>query len=109
MFLEKIRPILFELAEAGDGLLKSDQDTSGLIRIDSATPFVLHVLVPLMQKFRQQYPQIEIELNTNDQVIDLLEHKTDVAIRFGELQDSSLHAKMICKSRLYLVANLAGW
>lgn len=58
-----------------------------------------------MQKFRQQYPQIEIELNTNDQVIDLLEHKTDVAIRFGELQDSSLHAKMICKSRLYLVAS----
>ena len=105
LFLEKIRPILFELAEAEDGLLKSDQDTSGLIRIDSATPFVLHVLVPLIQKFRQQYPQIEIELNTNDQVIDLLEHKTDVAIRFGELQDSSLHAKMICKSRLYLVAS----
>ena len=91
LFLEKIRPILLDLAEAEDGLLKSDRDTSGLIRIDSATPFVLHVLVPLMQKFRQQYPQINIELNTNDQVIDLLEHKTDVAIRFGELQDSSLH------------------
>ena len=53
----------------------------------------------------QQYPNIKIELNNHDQVIDLLEHKTDVAIRFGELHDSSLHAKLLCRSRLYIVAS----
>lgn len=58
-----------------------------------------------MQKFMQLYPHIEIELNSNDQVIDLLQHKTDVAIRFGALHDSSLHARLICKSRLYIVAS----
>lgn len=77
----------------------------GLIRIDSATPFVLHVIAPLMHKFRECYPNIEIELNSNDQVIDLLQHKTDVAFRFGELNDSSLHAKLVCKSRLFIVAS----
>ncbi|MCU4601996.1 LysR family transcriptional regulator [Acinetobacter ursingii] len=105
LFLDKARSILAELAEAEDALLKSDSDTSGLIRIDSATPFVLHVLAPLMQKFMQRYPKIEIELNSNEQVIDLLQHKTDVAIRFGALHDSSLHAKLVCKSRLYIVAS----
>lgn len=105
LFLTKTRTILAELSEAEDALLKSDSDTSGLIRIDSATPFVLHVLAPLMQKFMQLYPHIEIELNSNDQVIDLLQHKTDVAIRFGALHDSSLHARLICKSRLYIVAS----
>ena len=35
----------------------------------------------------------------------MLEHKTDVAIRFGQLNDSSLHAKLLCKSRLYIVAS----
>ena len=38
-------------------------------------------------------------------MIDLLEYKTDVAIRFGELQDSSLHARLLCRSRLYIVAS----
>jgi len=105
LFLEKARKILNDLAEAEDALLKSDSDTSGLIRVDSATPFVLHVIVPLIQEFMQRYPQIEIELNNHDQVIDLLEHKTDVAIRFGELHDSSLHARLLCRSRLYIVAS----
>ncbi|RKG37114.1 LysR family transcriptional regulator [Acinetobacter rongchengensis] len=105
LFLEKARKIVNDLNEAEDALLKSDSDTSGLIRVDSATPFVLHVITPLMIEFVERYPNIEIELNSNDQIIDLLEHKTDVAIRFGELNDSSLHARLLCKSRLYIVAS----
>lgn len=105
LFLEKARKIVHDLNEAEDALLKSDSDTSGLIRVDSATPFVLHVIAPLIYEFTQLYPHIEIELNSNDQIIDLLEHKTDVAIRFGELNDSSLHARLLCKSRLYIVAS----
>ena len=107
LFLDKARKILNDLAEAEDALLQSDHDISGLIRVDSATPFVLHVIVPLMQEFMQHYPNIEIELTNHDQIIDLLEYKTDVAIRFGELHDSSLHAKLLCRSRLYIVASPA--
>ena len=59
----------------------------------------------MVHKFRQSYPNIEIELNNHDQVIDLLEHQTDVAIRFGELNDSTLHAKLLCRSRLYIVSS----
>ncbi len=105
IFLEKARKILHDLNEAEEALLKSDNESSGIIRVDSATPFVLHVIVPLLTEFHARYPNIEIELNSNDQIIDLLEHKTDVAIRFGELNDSSLHAKLVCKSRLYIVAS----
>lgn len=105
LFLDKTRKILNDLNEAEESLLKSDRDLSGVIRIDSATPFVLHVIAPLMKEFNQLYPKIEIELNSHDQVIDLLQHKTDIAFRFGELTDSSLHAKLICKSRLYIVAS----
>ena len=105
LFLGKARRILNDLAEAEDSLLKLDEDISGLIRIDSVTPFILNVLVPLMHEFMRKYPNIEIELNNHDQVIDLLEHQTDVAIRFGELNDSTLHAKLLCRSRLYIVSS----
>ncbi|ENU28821.1 hypothetical protein F991_03403 [Acinetobacter sp. CIP-A165] len=104
-FLDHARKILNDLNAAEEALQRSDQATSGLIRIDSATPFILHVIAPLMHGFRQRYPNIEIEINSNDLVIDLLEHKTDVAFRFGELHDSSLHAKLVCKSRVYIVAS----
>lgn len=107
LFLQRARKIMHDISEAEDALLKSDRDTSGLIRVDSATPFVLHVIAPLLTEFTALYPNIEIELNSNDHVIDLLEHKTDVAIRFGELNDSSLHAKLLCTSRLYIVASPA--
>lgn len=39
LFLEKARKIVNDLNEAEDALLKSDSDTSGLIRVDTATPF----------------------------------------------------------------------
>lgn len=107
LFLDKARKILNDLNEAEESLSKSDSDISGIIRIDSATPFVLHVIAPLMKEFTQLYPKIEIELNSNDQLINLLQHKTDLAFRFGELTDSSLHAKLVCKSRLYVVASPA--
>lgn len=104
-FLEKARKILLDLTEAEESLHHADAELSGTIRIDSATPFVLHVLVPLIEDFMQHYPKLHIEITNHEQVIDLLEHKTDVAIRFGTLTDSSLHAKLLCKSRLYLVAS----
>lgn len=104
-FLNHARKILSDLNAAEEALQKSDQDTAGVIRVDSATPFILHVITPLVHKFRRCYPNIEIELNSNDLVIDLLEQKTDVAFRFGELNDSSLHAKLVCKSRIYIVAS----
>ena len=105
LFVDKVRQILADLNQAEDALLHSDRETSGLIRLDSATPFVLHVLVPLLHEFRTLYPKIEIELQSNDQIIDLLENKTDIAFRFGALNDSSLHHKLVCTSRLYIVAS----
>ncbi|PVZ82084.1 LysR family transcriptional regulator [Serratia sp. S1B] len=105
LFLQSARQILNDLSAAEDALLKSDSDIAGLIRVDAATSFVLHVMAPLIQQFRRCYPHIKVELNSNDQIVDLLEKKTDVAIRIGNLHDSSLHAKFLIRSRLYLVAS----
>ena len=81
------------------------QHPAGRLRIDSASPFMLHVIVPLIDKFRRQYPDIELELYTNDYIVDLIEHRTDVAIRIGVLRDSSLHARPLGKSRLRILAS----
>lgn len=75
------------------------------LRVDAATPFVLHVVVPLVNGYRSRYPHVELELNSNDEIIDLLERRTDVAIRIGRLKDSTLHSRAIGSSRVRLLAS----
>ncbi|MBF3542974.1 transcriptional regulator, partial [Burkholderia pseudomallei] len=40
-----------------------------------------------MRGHRERFPRVELELNSNEGVIDLLERRTDVAIRIGRLKD----------------------
>jgi DNA-binding transcriptional LysR family regulator len=79
---------------------------SGL-RVDAATPFMLHVIVPLVRGYRERFPKVELELNSNEGIIDLLERRTDVAIRIGRLKDSTLHSRRIGNSRLRMLASPA--
>lgn len=105
LFLKYAREITDKLMEAEDAVLESDINLSGMIRIDAATPVVLHLLTPLIVEFTQKYPDISIELSNHEHVIDLLKEKVDLAIRVGNLEDSSLHAKLLMQSQLYMVAS----
>jgi len=75
--------------------------------INAASPFMLHAIVPYIDEFRQLYPDILLELNSNALIIDLLEQSTDVAIRIGTLADSTLHARSLGCSPLMIVASPA--
>lgn len=106
-FLARARGILAAVDEAEDQMALRRQQPAGRLRINAASPFMLHVIVPLVGAFRRRYPQIELELNTNDLIIDLLEQRTDVAIRIGRLTDSTLHARPLPSSRIRVLASPA--
>lgn len=92
--------------ERGEESLKLLQQTpSGRLRIDAASPFVLHQITPWIGAFRQAFPGIQLDLTSNDGIVDLLERRTDLAIRIGELKDSNLHARKLGSSQLRLVAS----
>jgi DNA-binding transcriptional LysR family regulator len=75
------------------------------LRINAASPFMLHAIVPYISEFRSLYPDIQLELNSNDLIIDLLEQSTDIAIRIGSLADSTLHARSLGCSPLHILAS----
>jgi DNA-binding transcriptional LysR family regulator len=77
------------------------------LRINAAAPFMLHVVVPLVTGFRQRYPDIQLQLHSSDRIIDLLEQRTDIAIRIGPLRDSTLHARALGSNRLRILASPA--
>lgn len=106
-FLQRARAILASVDEAEEQMAQRRQQPAGRLRVNAALPYMLHVVVPLVPAFRQQFPQIELELNTNDLVIDLLEQDTDVAIRIGPLRDSTLHARPLGSHSLRVLASPA--
>jgi DNA-binding transcriptional LysR family regulator len=94
-FFEKAKVILQEMDALEEHLALRQQAPAGRLRINAASPFMLHAIVPHVAEFRARYPDIVLELNTNDLIIDLLEESTDVAIRIGALADSTLHARYL--------------
>ena len=104
-YVEQVRFGLQQLQKAEEEVSQQQgAKPKGRLRVDSASPFVLHQLVPLIRDFQQEYPDIQLELTSSDSIIDLLEKRTDVAIRIGRLTDSSLHARYLGDSKMRLVA-----
>ncbi|MFT6897092.1 MAG: DNA-binding transcriptional LysR family regulator [Paraglaciecola sp.] len=105
VFVQDIRASLQELAKAEERLQNLRGAPCGRLKVDAASPFILHQLVPLVAGFKQLYPKIELELISSENIIDLIEKRTDVAIRIGQLSDSNLHARLLGRSELSIVAS----
>lgn len=106
-FLHQARRILAQVEEAEEQMALRRQKPAGRLRVNAASPFMLHVVVPLVEGFRERYPEVELELHTSDQIIDLIEHRTDVALRLGTLRDSTLHARFLGSNRMRVLASPA--
>jgi DNA-binding transcriptional LysR family regulator len=65
----------------------------------AASFFLLHVIVPLVNDLCRQFSYIELELNSSEDILDLVEQRTDVAIRIGTLHDATLHARLVLGPR----------
>lgn len=104
-FLQEVTRSLAILNNARENLAQSKTKPSGKLRVNAANPFILHVLTPLIPAFLQRYPEIRIELSSDDNIVNLLEKKADVAFRIGALEDSTLKMQLIGRSPLFLVAS----
>jgi DNA-binding transcriptional LysR family regulator len=79
----------------------------GILRVNSSVPIARQRILPLLPEFLDRYPDIEIDLNLSDEVVDLMARQADVAIRIAPLQDSSLRARKIFDFRRVVVASPA--
>lgn len=104
-FVDAVKVGLDRINRAEDELISGGDLPKGPLRVDAASPFIFHQLVPHMQAFKQAYPDIALELTSNEGFVDLIEKRTDIAIRIGKLNDSTLHARLLGKSALHVVAS----
>nr|EIE6683003.1 LysR family transcriptional regulator [Escherichia coli] len=104
-YFRRVQSILQEMASAESEIMETRNTPRGLLRIDAATPVVLHFLMPLIKPFRERYPEVTLSLVSSETIINLIERKVDVAIRAGTLTDSSLRARPLFNSYRKIIAS----
>ena len=109
-FLEYARAALSNLDE-GRRLLASGQDqVSGVLQLSAPSDFGRNLLLPWLDEFQREHPKLTVRLLLGDRIADLFRQPVDIALRYGEPEDSSLIAlpiaphnrRVLCASPAYL-------
>jgi DNA-binding transcriptional LysR family regulator len=103
-YLESSARILAEI-EVADAAVAADRvEPRGLLRLNAPVSFGARQIAPLLAEFAQRHPRVTVELGLNDRLVDLVEEGWDLAIRIGNLSNSSLIARRIAPCRIVVCA-----
>jgi len=103
-YYEKCKLIAHELQEADDLAALMQSRVQGVLRISTSVAFGRRVLTPMVLRFMQQHPGLQIDLSFDDRYVNLIEQGIDLAIRMGRLADSQLGARYLGVNPWVLVA-----
>jgi len=82
-YLARCQRILAELEAADEALRGSRLSVQGRLRVDVPVVFGRALLLPALPKFTARYPDLQLEVQFNDRVIDLIAEEVDVVVRVG--------------------------
>ncbi|UWQ21885.1 LysR family transcriptional regulator [Jannaschia sp. W003] len=104
-YYDRARRVLNDAGEA-DALVTSMQSApSGLLRVSVATDFGVNHLSPNLGSFLHEYPDITVNMVLDNRFVELISEGFDLAVRIGELEDSSLRARKLAESHKMMIAS----
>lgn len=103
-YYDRARRVLNDAGEA-DALVTAMQSApSGTLRVSIATDFGVNHVSPILGDFLHAFPDITVNMVLNNRYVELISEGFDMAIRVGELEDSSLMARKICETQRRMIA-----
>ena len=103
-YLERCRDVLAS-AQAADRVAEVLRaKPQGLLRVTAPVSYGAHRLAPVVAAYLRAYPEVQVELQLNDRVVDLVEEGFDVGIRSGKLHDDSIVALPLAASHMVAAA-----
>ncbi|WP_439498542.1 LysR family transcriptional regulator [Bosea sp. (in: a-proteobacteria)] len=102
-FYERSIRILSDLDEA-ERSASTSENPAGRIRLNTNASYGTHILAPVVPEFLARYPGISLNIVQTDAIVDLMEERTDVAVRAGPLKSSNLIARKLGATRMMIVA-----
>ena len=105
-FHERSVRVLADMDEA-ERCAASGAAPRGRVSINASVPFGHHVLLPLMPRFLEGHPQVTVDVSLTDRVVDLMDERTDITVRWGQLPSSDLVARRLGETGQAIVASPA--
>ena len=103
-FYERVVAILAGVEDAESYVARGSSDARGLLKISAPTSFGRMHIAPNLIKFMKANPGLTLNLDLSDQYVDIVSSGIDLAIRIGELPDSTLVARKLAPVRRILCA-----
>jgi DNA-binding transcriptional LysR family regulator len=104
-YYERCSRIVADIAAAEQLVTDMQSTPRGRLRVTASVDFATRFLGEIVAEFLAQHPEINVELEATDRVVDLIEDGFDLAVRFGQMPESTLIARKLCSLYLILVAS----
>jgi DNA-binding transcriptional LysR family regulator len=106
-YYETCQRILAEIEEADAAVTARRVEPQGVLKVAIPASFGHQHIAPLIPRFAERYPKVELALSLSDRSINLIEEGFDLAVRIAELKDSSLAARKLAPNRRVVCASPA--
>lgn len=106
-FYERAKAAIQEADEAELAARGAGAGLSGCLRVSAATTFARLHIVPLLPRFLEQHPDLQIDVILDDRIIDLVAEGVDVSLRMGALPDSAAIARKLATGARSVLATPA--
>ena len=103
-YYERVAPHLRAIEEADD-IVQVPENVRGVLRVTAPSTFGRPLIAAWAGSFLDRYPDIKLELSVTDRRVDLIRESFDIAVRIGELLDTSLIGRSLGVLRYVLAAS----
>ncbi|EIQ78665.1 MULTISPECIES: LysR family transcriptional regulator [Citrobacter] len=105
VYFEEARRVLEQVSIAERSVERLRLAPAGTLRISAPTSFGACVISPLAADFLQTWPEVRIELDLTNRMVDLVDEGIDLAIRIGDIYQTDVVAKYLCPYRMAICAS----
>lgn len=106
-YYERCAALLAEIESLEESLEAMTERPRGVVKISAPVSFGANHLAPPLAEYLARFPEVRLDVNLNDRIVDLVEEGYDLAIRISRLGDSSLVARRIATTRMLACASPA--
>lgn len=106
-YLREGMRVLEELEALERTVSGSRATPQGILRISATLGFGRKHIAPALSVFARSFPEVEVQLHLTDRPVNLIEQGFDLLVRFGELPDARLTARLLARNRRLLCASPA--
>jgi LysR family transcriptional regulator for bpeEF and oprC len=104
-FFERCQQILAEVEDAENALNSSQATPRGNLRVHLPVGFGRRVIVPALGAFGVRYPELVVDVELSDRIVDMAYEGIDVSVHIGEPADTRLIARKLCNLRFVACAS----